>query len=495
MIDCANVLPSRQLRHMPIVVFALAVIACLIATVRAAEPDVLNIGSRRELFVDHALIGELKSTALKLHEPQAAGTVMKFDRPWEGVYCGYTTILRDGDLYRMYYLGYPIDPPGNFTCYAESKDGIHWKRPELGLVDFQGTKQNNILLTGLPECHNFSPFLDTRPGVPASERYKAVGGLHATGLMGYASADGIHWKKVQDEPVFQIKAVSLDSHNVAFYSESEQKYVCYFRTWKNSLRWVSRSTSDDFLHWSEPVEMDSGDVPLEEFYTPAITPYFRAPHLYVGLPSRFMGGQDALTLEEKKVSGVAEVYLPKGLGFNDMPLITLRDGVRCDRTFVETFLPPGIGAKNWTSRANYPAFGIVPTPDSDTHFSMYVNKDTGYPSAHLARYTLRNDGFISVHASSEVGELITKPFQFSGKRLELNYATSAPGSISVEIQDALGKPLPGFTLSEGKVLVGDKIDQTYTWEQGADVSALAGKTIRLRFVMRLADLYSFQFSK
>jgi len=100
---------------------------------------------------------------------------MDFDNPWEGPYCGYTTVFQDGDLYRMYYLGYP--DKANYSCYAESKDGIHWTKPELGLIEFKGSKQNNIILAGAQEAdeaHNFSPLLDPRPGVSASERYKAI---------------------------------------------------------------------------------------------------------------------------------------------------------------------------------------------------------------------------------------------------------------------------------------------------------------------------------
>jgi hypothetical protein len=178
----------------------------------------------------------------------------------------------------MYYLGYPIDPPGNFTCYAESKDGVHWTKPELDLVEFQGLRKNNIILSGLPECHNFSPFLDTKPGVPKSQRYKAVGGTGRQGLMAYASADGIHWKKMREQGV--ITKGAFDSHNLAFYSPTEAKYVCYFRTFRRGIRWIDRCTSDDFLNWTEPVPMDFGGTPPEHLYTNSTTPYFRAPHIF-----------------------------------------------------------------------------------------------------------------------------------------------------------------------------------------------------------------------
>lgn len=452
---------------------------------------VLDIGSRRELFVDHFLIDRLEGTRLELHHPQLAEGAFKLDRPWEGVYCGYTTVFQDEDRYRMYYLGYPVDPPGNYTCYAESTDGIEWTRPDLGLVEFQGSKSNNILLAGLPECHNFSPFLDAKPGVPEAERYKAVGGLPPKGLMAYSSPDGVHWKKMKEQGI--ITQGAFDSHNVAFYSESEGCYVCYFRTFRNGIRWIDRCTSDDFLNWTEPVAMDFGDAPPEHHYTNSTTPYFRAPHISIALPSRFMAGKDAVSQEMKDELGVEGGYLPPGSGFNDMPLMTSRGGNRYQRTFLETFIEPGIGYENWTSRSCYPAFGIVPTPDSDTQLSMYVNRHTGYPSAHLARYTLRYDGFVSVHAPFAGGELVTKPLTFEGDRLSINDKTSAPGAVRVEIQNAAGQPIPGFTLADSAEIIGDELDRTVSWANGSDVSRLAGQPVRLRFVMKAADLYALQF--
>ena len=103
---------------------------------------------------------------------------------------------------------------------------------------------------------------------------------------------------------------------------------------------------------------------------------------------------------------------------------------------------------------------------------------------------LRTDGFISVNAGSEEGELLTRPLTLSGSKLLLNFSTSAAGSLRVEIQTAEGQPIPGFTLADAKELFGDEIDRPYSWKAAADVSSLAGKPVCLRFVMREADLYS-----
>ena len=129
------------------------------------------------------------------------------------------------------------------TCYAESQDGVHWIRPNLRLFEVQGTFENNVILTpgfaGVA-THNFCPFVDTRSGIPVSERYKAVGG-DRRGLVPFVSVDGIHWRKLREQPV--ITQGAFDSQNVAFWSESEDVYVCYFRTFRNRVRSVSRSTA------------------------------------------------------------------------------------------------------------------------------------------------------------------------------------------------------------------------------------------------------------
>src|SRR5690242_14387889 len=131
------------------------------------DSQAIPIGSRRELFVDHELIERLDSVRLEIGRPQPGGVAVAYDKPWEGVFAFYTTVIRDGGMFRMYYRGQSSRPGYRYAiCYAESPDGIHWTKPELGLVEIDGTKANNVLLL---ENQGLSPFLDTRPGVPAGE--------------------------------------------------------------------------------------------------------------------------------------------------------------------------------------------------------------------------------------------------------------------------------------------------------------------------------------
>ena len=113
----------------------------------------------------------------------------------------------------------------------------------------------------------------------------------------------------------------------------------------------------------------------------------------------------------------------------------------------------------------------------------------------LRRFTLRLDGFVSAHASAKGGELITRPFVFDGSQLSLNFATSAAGSVWVELQDGRGRPMHGYKLSDCDELFGDTVDRIVTWQGKTDVSSAIGKTVRLRFFLRDADLYSFQFQR
>lgn len=463
----------------------------------AAEP--ISLGNRRELFVDHYLIEKLDGVSLELQKPQSGGIALKFDKPWEGQVSGYVTVIHDGDLFRMYYRGRPITGYGDndpraqeVTCYAESKDGITFTKPNLGLISFGGNKENNAILADVGHVtHNFAPFLDTRPGVPSSERYKAVGGSSKTGLIAFVSEDGIHFRKLREEPI--ITGGAFDSQNNIMWSAHEQCYVCFFRTFRHNVRWITRTTSQDFVNWSPAVDMSFGEAPFEHLYTNQTEAYFRAPHIYIGTAARFWPGRRSLTDEQVAALNLDDKVNYDGLKLesSDAVLLTSRGGNVYDRTFLESLVRPGTDLKNWTARCNYPARGIVPTGPGE--MSMYIQRAYGQPSAHLERMTFRTDGFVSVHAGYQPGELITKPITFSGNKLTVNISSSAAGGGFVELQDANGQPIPGYTLAECTELNTDDLARVVTWKNGSDIRSLAGKTVRLRFRLKDADLYAFQF--
>jgi len=153
------------------------------------------------------------------------------------------------------------------------------------LFEVAGSRDNNVIL--MPDSggtHNFCPFLDTRPGVPAAERYKAVGGSAPGGLFAFVSADGIRWKKLRDKQV--ITQGAFDSQNVAFWDAARGEYRAYARQFRNG-RDIVTCTSKDFLTWTEPVFLNYTPDRTSELYTNQVQPYHRAPHLLVGFPTRY----------------------------------------------------------------------------------------------------------------------------------------------------------------------------------------------------------------
>jgi hypothetical protein len=481
--------------------------------------DSLNLGSRRELFVDHYLIDTLDGVRLELHRPQPAEVVLRADRPWEGAFNYGHAVIQDGPMYRIYYRGFGlVDGPNgktfgqSFMCGAESRDGIHWAKPDWGLTEVMGTRQNNVIVSAEGDNVGAYAFIDKRPDTPADHRYKTIEGQPGA-RRAYVSPDGIHWRRLQAKPVIDKTHYPYASDGEganAFWSESEGCYVGYYRVWVgpdrqltksggDSYRWIGRCTSPDFVNWTKVEPVDFGELPLEHYYNQRMQPYLRAPHIYVGLPARFMLGRRVLTDEQSAAIGVATAVFKRGKSYkndytadcSDGLLVTSRGGNRMDRTFPEAFIRPGLGPEHWVSRTNYPLRGVVQTGPAE--LSIYVNRCYAQDTWHIQRFTLRLDGFISLHAPYQAGEMVTKPVVFKGNKLEINFSTSAAGHIRIGFQTADGSPLEGYSVDACDELIGDELDRIVTWNGSSDVSSLVGKPIRMRFVMKEADVYALQF--
>ena len=496
-----------------------AFLALPLSAAAAAEQDEygepIDIGSRLELFVDHHLIDRLDGARLMLGHPRPAGTVLKADRPWEGPHNFGFQVIHDGGVYRMFYRGWSED--GSVVlCYAESRDGVRWEKPSLGLLEVNGTRENNAVAvvdeTGRRPVHYLFPFIDARPGVPAAERVKGIRAVLQSKepfLMHvylYGSKDWFQWRRLREEPIIATGIRNaFDASNYVFWSQTEGLYVCYFRymvkrpnsSSSSGLRSIQRATSRDLIHWSEPQGMTYSDtgtvVPSDHLYTNNTEPYFRAPHLYVGLAARFMKGRRVVSDAQL---GRMQVASQGGHAYyedcSDGVLLTTRPGTtRFDRTFLEALVRPGPGPENWVSRTNFPLRGVLQTGPAE--MSFFVSRHYAQPSWHIERLTLRLDGFSSVRAPYQGGEMLTRPLIFSGDRLVINYSTSAAGSLRVEVQNMEGQPFPGFSLSECREIIGDEIERAVTWEGRQDLGQLSGKPVRLRFVMKDADLYSMRF--
>ena len=493
----------------------------LMVCVSAAAQEVVPLGSDRELFCDDTMIASMSDCQILVHQPVPQELAIDCDKPWEGNNCGYWTVLYDDQakIYRAYAKAWSIDNGAQqghrlvITTY-ESQDGIHWTRPNLGFFEWEGSKENNIVLfeaANHEACHDFSPFIDTNPNAKPEARYKAIGtSFVGGGLFAYQSPDGIHWTPISDEAVY-TKGM-FDTQNITFWSEKEQKYILYYRIYSgerfSGARIIARAVSDDYLHWTNegPIVFPEGEGPVMEaqYYVNQILPYYRAKNVYIGFPARYVDNGLIRATEflpewdrRQERMTVSPRY---GTAVTDSVYITSRDGVHFRRSN-EAFLSPGLKTKNnWVYGDNYLAWTVVETDslrdDCPRELSLFATEMafTGTTS-HLRRFTLRIDGFGSVHAKNKIGEMTTRPFTFTGKELSLNLGTAAAGFVKMEFLDASGNPIPGFTLDECDMFFGDTLDWRCSWKGSTDVSSLAGKTVSLRFVMREADLYSMKFEE
>jgi hypothetical protein len=475
--------------------------------VLAEEP--IYIGSRLELMVDdHLIAGMSGGLERRLHPPTPREVVIVHDDPWEGSGSGYHTIFQDGDLYRMYYKAWQLSPEqgkvviphDTFGAYAESDDGIHWRKPNLGLFAFEGSKENNIVWMG-KGGHDFTVFKDSNPECRPEAKYKAIAyGPNPTGAYAFQSPDGIHFSPMSDKPVMTKGA--FDTQNLAFWDSDRGEYRAYIRDFLKGVRGIRTATSSDFMTWSEPIWLAYSGADEEALYTNQVKPYYRAPHLYIGFPTRYsergwsasMEALPELAHRRLRSSG-SDRY---GMALTDALFMTSRDGQSFTR-WPEAFLRPGLRTKdNWKYGDNYVAWQVVETkssiPDAPNELSLYATESywTG-TSSQLRRFTLRMDGFVSMHAPMRGGEFVTKPIVFDGSRLVMNFSTSAAGSIRVEVQDANGKAFDGFALADCPASFGDSLDREMGFKDGVSLSQFAGKPIRLRFALKDADLYAIRF--
>ncbi len=461
----------------------------------AQDGSTVDIGMRRELFVDRALLESMEGCELRLKEPRDEGIALQLNSPWEGRFSGYTTVIQDGNRFRMYYRGLPDIGQREVTCVAESVDGKSWYKPVVWQHAAGAHNATNIVLADAGDVtHNFCPFLDQNPATQSTiARYKAIGGSANSGLWAWASADGLRWQPLHDEPVLKLDGWVFDSQNVVFWSREENQYVMYFRRVLDNVRAIARTTSADFIHWSEPVQMaysDTGSTrPRFQLYTNQTQPYFRAPHIQLATPARFFPGRRAISEDQAASINVDPGYAGD---ISDAILMSTRGNETYDVTFPSALLRPGIGAENWVSRTNYPALGIVQTGPAE--MSWFVNQNYGQPTAHVRRYSFRLDGLACATAGIDGASIVTRPIIMAGQRLELNYATSAAGSIQVELQDESGQPIEGLVLADCHPLIGNEIAASVVWRNGTSTATLAGKPIRIRFVLADAELYSFRFA-
>ncbi len=484
----------------------------------------MNIGTRKQLFIDERFVETSEGLRFCMNPPhQHPDPVLVGDRPWEKLgICSYNTVMKEGDRgFRLWYgamLKTGLPQEGAIRLgYAESEDGLHWTKPTLGLISYEGSKENNLVapLQERQSMQGATVYRDDR--APEKERYKLWSKFQPTdkqieagvlpGLWAMRSPDGLHWEECEDQP--NPKDQLCDTQNMLFWDDRIGEYVGYTRVretqrleeaavaeGKGKYRSMGRIASPDFRTWSKTqivLEADAEDLnipvpyqrddprPNIDYYTSCAMKYVDAEDVYVMMPSAFYhwGEED----------------YPATM---DIQLLTSRDGIQWERRGErKPFLRLGFdgGAEAGMIFANP---WLIPMGNELWLYYVGTSYTHGSKGGELGRNglflsTMRRDGFISLDAEHGGGAFSTPILEFSGDHLEVNFDGSAGGWLKVEIQDANGKPLPGYALSDADGLRGNAIHKTVTWQGRSEIGGLAGHTVRLRFVMRDAKLYAFQF--
>jgi hypothetical protein len=510
--------------------------AILIATgfsaLVAQEP--LSVGHHRQLLMDDRFVQQAKGIEFVVHPPQKTGDRSIVSEPGAAL-GGYHSVLYEAGIYHLWYTA------GGSVLYAQSSDGIHWDKPNLQLAANESGSNTNLppnLVLGRGVggvkggMHGLMVFVD--PKADAAERFKLVANPPEfdSQLQIFSSPDGRHWRHAFTNVVTYNSAVKphhLDSQNVIFWDDRIQKYATYFR--KNTRepgsqgRTVARSESANLSFFAkaedcpvvlqaDPQHVVRADSPQKErialldVYTSGTIRYPWAADAYLMFPTEYYhyAGQIAEFSKEAPVNA----------GVLDTCFASSRDGSNWQRYHHEPFV--GLGMKGeFDSMRIYMVYGIVPAANNDRELYMYylgTSAPHGWDRndqnnrlltsagvaptgpAVISRVVLRRDGFVSVRAAFAGAEFTTPLLQFKGEQLLLNVNTSAGGELRVELLDEQGQPIPNYTLPDCDLVhTANEISRVVKWKGESSVKNLAGKPVRLRFVMRNLDLYTFQFAE
>lgn len=474
------------------------------------RPAWREIRSTRQFFTDWALVhpGRVRwqgepprsrlwdtptGIRLAVQPAQKSAPWLVPDQPWEqpdGVRTAFAwvcTLRFEAGRYRCWYNApYPDQALG----YAESDDGWTWHKPALRIVPEVHGAPSNRLLYGGDYQYGAGVFVD--PTAAAAERYKLVysrAPLDAQGQVqrgvkgtvgGAVSPDGLSWRPLP-APIVDYWS---DTQDVVTYDSTQERYVGYFRHWDltqpSGRRGIARAETADFAHWPRPqlvLAPGPEDPPSDDLYSNGYTLYPGTDDVHLLFSTVYHRATDTL----------------------DVRLAASRDGVVWSWVSRAPVLTRGpVGA--WDQARVYAGCGLVPLgPDriavpyagfGRTHNDPGRHHDptTGYAWAWWPR-----DRLVALEAPVR-GECTTRRLVFAGDRLVLNYETGPAGEVRVELADQDGVAVPGRSFAEADALVGDDLARVVTWRGEANVGSWAGRPVYLRFRLRDARLYTFQFA-
>ena len=478
-------------------------------------PGLHSIGAERQFFFDDDIVETMERTARRLNPAVKVlpNPVVPRDQPWEGPDMRLGWVIYDQGLgkFRMRYSTGVYRANGRnakgevivqgegdsvaearHTCEAFSDDGVHWVKPHLGLVEFQGSKANNILPASAAYSYFFQDLHETDP----AKRYKAqvrTGTYQGRGMTFsyYYSPDAYRWTAYPGNPVIDTGDhdgrwgptifLGWDPIRQVYAVHMENNFHMHSTTTRRS---IGRAESTDMIHWSEPetiIVADAQDFPDTEFYAMPATVY---EGWYVGFLWIF--------------STTNTTHEPQ--------FVFSRDGVHYNRTYRKPIISLGDNG-DFDSVSIY---ADAPLTHNGTVYCYYTGTNWRSPeqllelgdkaAAGIGLARLPLDGFVSLEgARHEFSVVTTRSFTFSGKTLQLNVRAALqqwgaePCEVRVELLDGRQTIVPGHALADADAVTTTGTDQVISWKGGSDLAALTGKPIRLKIYFKNAKLYAFQF--
>lgn len=482
-----------------------------------------ELKGRREVCWDTFLMESSRKVEVKMHHPVKREKVLTLNHFWEGTVCGYGALVKVEGGYRLYYrAGDMVSYPDktyrsgvSSLCLAESSDGLHYKRVPVNKHDYHGIKTNNIVYYTGEYFDNFMVYYDENPDCLPQEQYKGLAMLGTNhelghGLALFVSPDGIDFtlKRKLDLPG------EFDSYNVILWDREAKLYRLYYRSERRQdleqfdvvvksrklFREVHMATSEDLEHFTVYGQLDYGpDAPQIQLYTNQISKYYRADHMYIGFPARYIDRwEDEENFKQMPLAErhqfITECFGREGTVVTDCAIMTSRDGYHFDR-WEEAYLTPGIESRNnWWYGDCFTVYGLAETEAEEegapNEISFLMGESYHIKDVELYRYTTRLDGFFSWYAGYKGGEILTKPFLYEGNQLEINFASSALGGLRIWLCDEEGNAIEGF---DSGVIFGDSVDRKVRFRR--DLREYEGKSVRMKIFLQDCDLYSFRFFK
>ncbi|HRE82947.1 MAG TPA: hypothetical protein PLN52_18010, partial [Opitutaceae bacterium] len=458
--------------------------------------------------LDPASLAERKGAELVVNPPRSQERVIVRDRPWEQfMITFYLSVFEENGKLRMWYICRDAEKKPNLA-YAESTDGVNWTKPELGVVEYGGSRANNLV--GVTSLEG-NVFRDPQPRSDA-ERYVYVSTVFkGGGIYRFTSPDGFTWQR-DSQPLLPFEG---DSQNVTFWDGNLNRYVSYLRGWDvgqpgGSRRKVVRlesdrldrpsgvvpaqrekkqpadPTRDPFIIDELPTvfRCDEQDPADTDVYTNAVQPYPLDPAWYVGFPAFYRHAKQSPHRND---------------GWTETQFISSRDGKRWERYGREGYLRPGLKGSESASML-YMGTGLIVRGDEIWQYGTTYRTTHGDVPARekggdgvIYRFIQRVDGFVSLDFASNGGRARTLPVNVIGSDLLLNLDTGALGTLRVALLDENGQALPGFGIADCDPLLTNATGAKVTWKGQGDLTSLRGKQVSVSFEGSRTKLYSFRF--